>query len=144
MIHSGEQAVNQDYFIDIWVEREGSGMGTIKSTNQSSLPIYELKAELCRALGNPVRLELVHFLREGPQRVSDLAEAVNSNQGTVSRHLAVLRNSGILTASHQGRDIYYQIVDPRISDLCDLMRQVLLEQASKRSRMLKTFDEELE
>jgi len=110
----------------------------------STLPIYELQAELCRALGNPVRLELVHLLREGPQRVSDLAEAVNSNQGTVSRHLSVLRNSGIVLARHQGREIYYQLVDPRISDLCDLMRQVLNEQASRRTRMLKTFDNDLQ
>lgn len=108
------------------------------------ISVYELQAELCRALGNPARLKLVHLLREGPQRVSDLAEAVNSNQGTVSRHLAVLRNSGILTARHQGRDIYYQIVDKRISDLCDLMRQVLLEQAFRRSRMLKTLDDQVE
>jgi ArsR family transcriptional regulator len=107
----------------------------------SSLPIYELQAELCRALSHPLRLELVHHLHDGPKRVSELTQITGSNQGTVSRHLAVLRNSGILTARPHGRDILYQIVDPRISDLCDLMRQVLVEQASRRSEILRTFDE---
>lgn len=107
----------------------------------SSLPLYELQAELCRALSHPVRLELIHLLRDGPKRVGDLAQITRNNQGTVSRHLAVLRNSGILTAQQHGRDILYQLIDPRISDLCDLIRQVLVEQAFRRSQVLKKFDE---
>ena len=107
----------------------------------SSLPVYELQAELCRALSHPVRLELIHLLREGPKRVGDLAQIIGLNQGTVSRHLGVLRNSEILTTQHHGRDIHYQIVDPRVSDLCELMRQVLVEQAVRRSKVLKTLDE---
>jgi len=109
------------------------------SMNQFS--IFELQAELCRALSHPVRLELLHLLRAGPKRVSDLAQMTGSTQGNVSRHLAVLRNSGILLAHHHGRDILYQIVDPGISDLCDLMRQVLIEQAARQSKVLKTFDD---
>jgi ArsR family transcriptional regulator len=103
--------------------------------------IYELQAELCRAFSHPVRLELVHHLRDGPKRVSELAQLTQNNPGTVSRHLAILRNSGILTAQHHGRDIIYQIIDTRISDLCDLMRQVLIEQAVKHSQVLKNFDD---
>jgi DNA-binding transcriptional ArsR family regulator len=107
----------------------------------SSPSLYELEAGLCRALGHPVRLELIYLLREGPKRVADLAQMTGLNQGTVSRHLVILRNSGILTAHQHGRDNIYSLADPRIFDLCDLMRQVLLDQSAKHSKMLKAFGE---
>jgi ArsR family transcriptional regulator, virulence genes transcriptional regulator len=106
----------------------------------SDIHVFELHAELCRALGHSARLQLVHLLREGPQCVSDLAHMTGLGQGTVSRHLAVLRNCGILSVQTKGRETHYQISDPRIMEICDLMRMVLVEQLTKRSEVLRTLD----
>jgi ArsR family transcriptional regulator len=108
----------------------------------SSLSLYDAQAELCKAFGHPVRFIILHQLRNGPKRISDLAQITGLKKGAVSRHLAVLRNREILAAHSLGKDVFYQIADPRISDLCDLLRQILVEQAARRSQVLKTFTEE--
>jgi len=106
----------------------------------NDIQVFEMHAELCRALGHSARLHLVHLLRDGPQRVNDLAEMTGLGQGTVSRHLSVLRNCGILSVQQKGRETHYQISDPRIMDICDLMREVLVEHLTKRSEYLKTLE----
>lgn len=93
-------------------------------------------------MGHPVRLQIVHLLRKGPKRVYDLVQATGYEQGKVSRHLGILRNSGILAAQREGKDILYHIANPKITEVCDLMRQVLAEQASQHSQMFKTWDDE--
>jgi DNA-binding transcriptional ArsR family regulator len=56
--------------------------------------IFEIQAGLCRAMGNPVRMEIVHLLRNEEMRVSDIAFAMHLPQGTISRNLGALRNAG--------------------------------------------------
>lgn len=101
--------------------------------------IFDLQAELCMAMGHSVRVQIVHLLREGPRRVSDIAEILEISQATTSRHLAVLRNVGILASQRQGTDIIYQISNPKITDICESMRQVLAERESQRSEILQNF-----
>lgn len=106
----------------------------------NDIRVFELHAELCRALGHSARLQLVHLLKEGPLCVNDLARMAGLGQGTVSRHLAILRNCGVLSIQQKGRETHYQISDPRIIEICDLMRVILVEQLAKRSQVLKTLD----
>jgi ArsR family transcriptional regulator len=101
--------------------------------------IFDLQAELCSAMGNSVRLQIVHLLNEGPKRVNAIAEELGVTQATVSRHLAILRNVGILSAQRQGTDILYQIVNPKITEICEAMRSVLAERETLRSEILQDF-----
>jgi DNA-binding transcriptional ArsR family regulator len=103
--------------------------------------IYELQAELCRAMSHAGRIEILHALREGPKRVSDIAREIDSSQVTVSRHLAVLRHSGIVAAQRQGQDVYYSVVNPKILEVCSLMLDVLSEQAAHQSELMQTLQE---
>jgi ArsR family transcriptional regulator len=104
--------------------------------------IFEMQAELCRAMSHAIRLEIVHLLREGPKHVSELAQSAGRPQAVISRHLATLRNAGVIISQRQGQEIYYQIADPKIMSVCDLMRQVLAEQALHRSKMMKAMEDE--
>lgn len=101
--------------------------------------IFDLQAELCTAMGHPVRVQIVHLLREGPRRVNDIAKGLGIGQATISRHLAVLRNVGILSSQRQGTDMIYQISNPKITDICESMRKVLAERESQRSEILQNF-----
>jgi ArsR family transcriptional regulator len=103
--------------------------------------IYEIQAELCRALGNPLRMEIVHLLRSGPLNVNDIAASVEQHQATVSRNLTILRNAGIVVTQRDGNYIMYQVANPKLVDVCDLMREVLMEQIDERSKILG-LDEE--
>jgi DNA-binding transcriptional ArsR family regulator len=104
--------------------------------------VFEMQAVLCRAMGNAIRLELVHILRDEPRNVTDLARLTGHPQGTVSRHLATLKQAGVISSERRGQEIYYQIANPKISSVCDLMRQVLVEQAAHRTRMMKEMQNE--
>ena len=105
--------------------------------------VFEMQAVLCRAMGNAIRLELVHILRDEPRNVGDLARLTGHPQGTVSRHLATLRHAGVIISERRGQEIYYQIANPKISSVCDLMRQVLVEQAAHRSQMMKEMQNDI-
>jgi ArsR family transcriptional regulator len=108
--------------------------------NQS---IYDIQAELCQAMSHAVRIEIVHVLRESPKRVNDIAQITHQPQSLISRHLSVLRHAGIVTAQRRGQDIIYQIANPKISDICDLMRQVLTEEISLRSQIFQDTQDDL-
>jgi ArsR family transcriptional regulator len=104
--------------------------------------IFEIQADLCRCMSSALRIEIVHLLRDGPQRVSEIARITGHPQGTISRHLGVLRNGGVVLAHRHAQDIVYQIANPKIVSICDLMREVLLEEASRRSKLVEGFQDE--
>ena len=99
--------------------------------------IFEIQAELCRSLGNPLRMEIMDLLRDGQLSVGDIASAVNHPQPAISRNLAALRNVGIVVAQREGNRVLYHIANPKLMHVCDLMREVLTEQIDEKSRMTK-------
>jgi ArsR family transcriptional regulator len=100
-----------------------------------------MQAELCKTMGNAARLQIVHTLREGPMRVSDIVEATDLAQAKVSQHLAVLRAYGIVSTKREGKDVIYRIANPKLTRVCDLMREVLAEQANERSEVIHAWQE---
>lgn len=103
----------------------------------SQKSIFEIQADLCRCMSSGLRIEIVHTLREGPQRVSEIARIIGQQSATISRQLGVLRNGGIVIGHRQGQEVFYQIANPKIVEICDLMREVLVDEASHRSRLVE-------
>ncbi len=98
---------------------------------------FELQAELCLALGHATRLRMLDLLKAGPQRVNQIAEHLQINQPTASRHLTVLRNAGLLSVRRHGADMLYQIANPKIIEVCDLIHAVLAKRENQRSEILR-------
>jgi predicted transcriptional regulator len=98
--------------------------------------LYNIQADLCRCMSSAIRIEIVHCLREGPQRVTEIARLTGHPQAMISRHLGLLRNGGIVTAKHHAQEVIYQIANPKIVNICDLMREVLVEEASHRVQLV--------
>ncbi len=65
--------------------------------------------ELCRALGDPVRLAIVNELRRGPQCACALAEVASVSPSLLSHHLKTLRDAGLITGERRGRWIDYSL-----------------------------------
>ncbi|MFT4085351.1 MAG: metalloregulator ArsR/SmtB family transcription factor [Nocardioides sp.] len=77
-------------------------------------------SERFAALGDPVRLRLVSLLATaegGAVCVCDLTEPVERSQGTVSHHLKVLSQAGLVRAEKRGRNIWYSIVPAALESL---------------------------
>ncbi len=68
-------------------------------------------AVLFRALGDPSRLAILSHLRLGPHRVVDLVDHLGLAQSTVSKHLACLRDCGLVTSRPLGRASEFSLVD---------------------------------
>lgn len=99
--------------------------------------IFDLQAELCKTMSSATRLRIVHQLRQGKSCVGDIAQSTGLAQAKVSQHLSLLRGRGIVTAERQGSEMIYRLASPKIVRVCDLMRQVLAEQAEERSDLIE-------
>jgi len=95
--------------------------------------IYELQADVLKALANPRRLEIIHQLGSGPTDVGALAAAIGAAQPNISQHLAVMRAAGIVIAERVGRSVTYRLSDPDVMSACDLMRGVLRRRLARLS-----------
>ena len=68
-------------------------------------------AEVLKALSEPIRLRIIDAHRGGPSAVGDLATAVEEAVVTVSHHLGILRNAGLVQRKRKGRFIVYSLKD---------------------------------
>ncbi len=77
---------------------------------------HEVEAEFLQAVGQETRLRILEVLAEGERCVRDIQVAVGGQQSNVSKHLALLRRSGILTARREGARIIYRLRNGRIPE----------------------------
>jgi DNA-binding transcriptional ArsR family regulator len=90
------------------------------------------------ALAVPMRLKIVNALRGGERNVGELTAITQCTQANVSKHLAVLAQSGMVAKTARGTSAYYRCADPRIYQLCELVCGQLgrrYEQQSGRHRL---------
>ena len=78
-------------------------------------------AERFRVLSDRTRIRILLRLKAGPANVGSLARDVGLSQSSISKHLAQLRQVGILQVQREGTHALYSIRDPQIFDLCALM-----------------------
>ena len=69
----------------------------------------QARADVFKALGHPTRLAIVDMLAEGERCVCELNDHIDADISTVSRHLAVLRNVGILSSEKRGNQVFYRL-----------------------------------
>jgi ArsR family transcriptional regulator len=97
--------------------------------------IYELQAEICKILASPKRIEIIAALKEGEKTVTEIVDILGIPKPNVSQHLAVMRIKGILNSRREGVNIFYSIANPKVIQACSLMREVLSEVLSEKSKM---------
>ncbi len=81
--------------------------------------LIRLKAKVFKALADPVRLKIIEFLRDGEKCVCEIIPHVNIAQPLVSRHLKILKDSGLVRVRKEGNRRYYSVTDPRIFGVID-------------------------
>lgn len=106
-------------------------------TSDLQQEIALLHAQVCQGLADPKRILLLYALAEGPRRVMDLAETLGLPQPTVSHHLKILRERGLVTAEQEGTAVYYALADNRVIQALDLLRDVLRDQLALRSGLVE-------
>ena len=90
--------------------------------------VVRLHAQVCSGLADPNRILIIYSLAEGPLCVNDIASSMALPQPTVSRHLKILRDRGIVRSERDGQTINYRLADPRIIEALDILRSILADQ----------------
>ena len=91
-------------------------------SQQFDIPMLNTKSKLFKALGNPLRLAMVYFLAKQERSVSQIVAFSDAKMSNVSRHLAILRTSGVVVARKSGNVVYYRLNLPFISQLLLMAR----------------------
>ncbi|MFB7630356.1 ArsR/SmtB family transcription factor [Streptomyces sp. NPDC056149] len=101
-----------------------------------SVPLYQAKAEFFRMLGHPVRIRVLELLQDGPKPVRDLLAEIEVEPSGLSQQLAVLRRSGIVTATREGPTVVYELAGGDVADLMRAARRILTEMLAGRNALL--------
>ncbi len=83
------------------------------------------KAEVFKALGHPTRLQIVEKLIDGEQCVCVLLEMFDIDMSTLSRHLSVLKNAGVVVDEKRGKNVFYSLECPCMLDVFNCMDDVM-------------------
>ncbi len=89
-------------------------------------------AQRFKVLGEPLRLRLLHALREGERSVGALVDALDCSQPNVSKHLRILARAGMVSRRREGGHVYYAISEPSVFELCDIVCAGIIEDLERR------------
>ena len=101
--------------------------------------LFEKQAAIAKAIGHPVRVAVLEFVKDGEQCVCDIAEAVGTERSNLSKHLSVMVNSGILASRKEGLKVFYQIKTPCVLRFLDCLRDCLKEQVAEQQQLLEAM-----
>ena len=96
----------------------------------------ELIAERFRMLSEPMRLRILNTLGENEMSVTEIVAATGANQANVSKHLAILLQTGIVSRRKEGLTANYRVADSTIFELCDLVCSRLKDHHETRQNTL--------
>ena len=94
--------------------------------DQAEKAKYETRAKVLKALAHPARLKLVDVLSEHDEVcVCELTEAIGTDMSTVSRHLAQLKNAGIVESEKHGQMVFYRLRVKCLTSLFNCIESVV-------------------
>ncbi len=93
--------------------------------NKEEKNLYDAKAKIFKALGHPTRLWITEKLAQGECCVCNLVEPLGADFSTVSKHLSVLKEAGIVADDKRGKQVYYTLKVPCILSFMSCVEDVI-------------------
>lgn len=97
---------------------------------------YKAKAQILKALAHPTRLFMVEELEQGERCVCELVAMVGADFSTISKHLSVLKQAGIVRDEKRGQQVFYHLQTPCVLRFVHCVEEVM---ASNRKAQLATL-----
>ena len=98
---------------------------------------YETRARIIKAMAHPTRLFIVDELSRGKRCVCELTDMIGADVSTVSKHLAILKNSGVVQDEKRGVQVYYSLRCPCVLNFFTCVEKVLMTTAQEQLEMAK-------
>ncbi len=86
---------------------------------------FAARAKIIKAMGHPTRLFIVDTLSRGEANVQELTKAIGADMSTVSRHLGLLKEVGIIRSERRGSQVYYRLQIPCVLNFFDCVESVI-------------------
>lgn len=91
----------------------------------------QARAKILKAMAHPTRIFIVDKLAEKPYCVCELTAMVGADTSTVSKHLSILKNAGIIVDRKQGTSVYYSLEAPCLLRFIGCVEQIIEQNARK-------------
>jgi len=98
---------------------------------------YEARAHVLKAMAHPTRLFIVEELARREKYVGELTDLIGADVSTVSKHLTVLKNAGIVTDEKRGMQVYYKLRVPCVLNFFACVESVLKTTATEQLRLTR-------
>lgn len=98
---------------------------------------YEARAKIAKAMAHPSRLLMLDLLQKQEMCVSDITVEVGADQSTVSKHLAILKETGLIGVRKEGAMSYYRVTCGCLDGFFSCMETVLKSDVELRKTTLK-------
>jgi len=101
--------------------------------------IYVLHANICKALANPIRIEIIEVLGDREWAFTDLQAETGVLKSNLSQHLSLMVSNGILIKRKEGLKAFYKLSSEKIAIACRIMREILVDNLNKQHEIIKVL-----
>lgn len=105
--------------------------------------VSDLRLRILCALADPTRLEVIMYLSAGERCVCEILPAFQRSQSSISKHLNILYQAGILDRRFEGKRTLYSIKDPQVLDVIKAVDVLALKQISQLIEAGKSIEEQI-
>lgn len=102
-----------------------------------TLDVFKARARIVKALAHPSRLFIVAELARQKRCVCELTEMIGADTSTVSKHLAILKNSGLVSDEKRGTMVIYELRTPCVLNFLGCVEAVMKASAAEQVRLLE-------
>ncbi|MHB8190575.1 MAG: ArsR/SmtB family transcription factor [Ferrimicrobium sp.] len=99
-------------------------------------PLYQVKADLFKALGHPVRVRILELLAGGSRSVAELLPIVGVSAPHLSQQLGILKRADLVTSTRRGATICYDLAFEELIELLAVSRRILIDVLAVRAGLL--------
>ena len=91
----------------------------------------ELRVKVVKAMGHPVRMMVIGFILDGERSFSEIFELFDLDKSTISKHLLVLKESGIISSRKVGREVIYRLEEACVANFFSCATAVVQNKVEK-------------
>lgn len=101
--------------------------------------VFKIKADFLRSLAHPARLAIIEYLKDNEASVGQMVKDLGLEQSGLSKHLAILRQAGILSSRQEKVNVYYAVKDKDIFMVLRPIAEILRKKLKESERMLSVL-----
>jgi DNA-binding transcriptional ArsR family regulator len=105
--------------------------------DQHTHALFEAQAAVIKAMAHPTRLFVVDQLSHGERCVCELTEMIGADVSTVSKHLSILKNAGIVKDDKRGTQVFYTLEMPCVLNFFSCVRSVIETRAKDQMKLIR-------